>query len=241
MRSDRVIRCVVTFAASLWAALVCAHDLITADALESYVERAQTYVSVIKNEKSSAVQRATHQLDLALMQDEIKELLNRDLAMHGKVQGLPSNALIERFRAAGAPLPWSTKLGRFAAPLERYEAYVQDAQAGPRLNEALFGALSGYFYESFREDPLDPISVDGKALGVHIARVEQFMKSFPQDKNLEETRFIAAILHLRAARSGANAQQSGARAKELLHAFRRDYPDSMRAAAVPVLLEAIPK
>lgn len=218
-----------------------AHDLITAAAAEDYVRRAQSYVATTKNESATAIARATAQLDLARMQDEIKELLNRDLAMHGKVQGLPSNALIERLRAADAALPWSETLQRYAAPLPRYEVYVVTATRGERVNEALFGAITGYFYESFRDDPLQPLPGAMKQSDKHIGYSERFINEFPKDANIEEVRFIAAILHLRAARERANAKSHGARAKELLIAFRKDYPESMRAAAVPVLLDEIPR
>ena len=66
------------------------------------------------------------------------------------------------------------------------------------------------------------------------------MREFARDRNLEEVKFITAVLHVRAARAGgADASRSAARAKELLTQFARDYPNSMRTAAVPVLLDAL--
>jgi hypothetical protein len=57
---------------------------------------------------------------------------------------------------------------------------------------------------------------------------------------VEEVRFIFAIAHVRAARAGVDTKRFAARARELLNQFQRDYPQSLRTAAVPVLLDALP-
>jgi hypothetical protein len=46
-------------------------------------------------------------------------------------------------------------------------------------------------------------------------------------------------LRLQRRAGGADASRSAARAKELLTQFERDYPNSMRTAAVPVLRDAL--
>lgn len=216
-----------------------AHDLITAAAAERYLAQAQQNLAVIRS-REPAPQRAQAHLALARMQDEIRDLLNRDLAMHGKVQGLPSNLVIERFKVAGAPLPWSDRLGRYAAPVEQYRAALELDGKGRRANEALFGLIYGTFYDSFRDDPLQSLAEEPATSLALIDLGNRFVSDYPADSNVEEARFILAIAHVRAARSSVDMKRFAARARELLNQFQRDYPDSLRAAAVPVLLDALP-
>jgi len=221
-------------------AFVQAHDLITAEAAERYIAQAQRNVATIRSRDETATRRAEAHLALARMQDEIRDLLNRDLAMHGRVQGLPSNLVLERLKAAGAPLPWSERLGRFAAPVEHYGAAYELDPQGAGANAALYGVVYGRFYDSFRDDPL--VSLDPEPASSHalIEAGERLVNAYPRDANVEEVRFIVAVAWVRAARSGSDARHSAARARDLLERFRKDYPDSLRSAAVPVMLEALP-
>lgn len=221
------------------AAHVRAHDLITAEAAERYIAQAQRNVTTIRS-REAAPKRAEAHLALARMQDEIRDLLNRDLAMHGRVQGLPSNLVVERFKAIGTPLTWSERLNRFGAPVEHYAAAYDLDPKGPGANDALYGVVYGKFYDSFRDDPLTSLDVEPASSNALIDAGERFVRDFPRDANLEEVRFIVAVASVRVSRSGGDAKRNATRARELLERFRQDYPDSLRAAAVPVMLEALP-
>ncbi len=222
------------------AATAAAHDLITPESAERYVARARASVGVAASREPAPV-RASATLDLAKMLDEIRDLLNRDIATHGRVQGLPSNLLIEQLKQAGSPLSWSERLGRFAAPVDLYRGALELDPRGRRAGEALFGLLYGSFYDGFRDDPLKPVVPDGPALLPLVEAGERFVREFPRDANAEEGRFITAILRVRAARAGLPDRKAhAARARELLREFQRDYPESLRSAAVPVLLESLP-
>lgn len=228
--------------ALLWALpfFACAHDLITPESADRYVVQARSWVTVI-NSRESAASRADAAASLGRMLDEIRDLLNRDIATHGRVQGLPSNLLVERLKQAGSPLAWAERLGRFAAPVEWYRGSLDADPRGRRSGEALFGWLSGSFYDGFRDDPLKPLVPDGPALLQLVEAGERFVREFPRDANAEEGRFITAILRVRAARAGLPERKvHAARARELLRDFQRDFPDSLRSAAVPVLLDALP-
>lgn len=239
MRASSLVRAVLLVGSLGAGAFVQAHDLITAEAAERYIEQAQRSVATIRS-REAAARRAEAHLALARMQDEIRDLLNRDLAMHGRVQGLPSNLVIERLKTAGAPLPWSERLGRFAAPVEHYgAAYDLDPQGGV-ANAALYGVVYGRFYDSFRDDPLASLDLEPASSNALIEAGERFVHSYPRDANVEEVRFIVAVAWVRVARSGAGTKHSAARARDLLERFRKDYPDSLRSAAVPVMLEALP-
>ena len=239
MRAGSFARTLVLIGGLAGAACAHAHDLITAEAAERYIAQAQRDVAVIRGPEPAS-RRAEAHLALARMQDEIRDLLNRDLAMHGRVQGLPSNLVVARFKVAGAPLPWSERLGRFAAPVAYYTAAYDLDPKGPGANEALYGVLYGRFYDGFRDDPLTSLDPEPASSNALIDAGERFVRDFPRDAHLEEVRFIVAIAWVRVARGGSDARRSAARARELLERFRQDYPTSLRAAAVPVMLEALP-
>lgn len=237
VRASSLARAVLLVGSLGAGAFVQAHDLITAEAAERYIAQAQRNVAVIQS-RETAARRAEAHLALARMQDEIRELLNRDLAMHGRVQGLPSNLVVERFKAIGVALPWSERLGRFGAPVETYGAAYDLDPKGPTASGALYGVVYGRFYDSFRDDPLKSLDDEPASSKAMIDVGERFVRDYPRDVNVEEVRFIVAIASVRIARAGGE-QRTAVRARELLERFRQDYPDSLRAAAVPVMLEAL--
>jgi len=71
------------------ASSACAHDLITAEAAERYLETAAQWHAQ-STSAAVASERAEAHVRIGAMLDEIRELLNRDLAIHGKVKGLAS-------------------------------------------------------------------------------------------------------------------------------------------------------
>ncbi|MBX9962691.1 MAG: hypothetical protein K2Y35_06545 [Burkholderiales bacterium] len=239
MRAGSFARVLLLMGSVGATAHVCAHDLITAEAAERYIAQAQRNAATIRS-REAAPKRAEAHLALARMQDEIRDLLNRDLAMHGRVQGLPSYLVVERFKAAGTPLPWSERLGRFGAPVEHYTAAYDLDPKGAGANDALYGVLYGRFYDSFRDDPLKSLDAEPGGSRILIDAGERFVRDFPRDGNVEEVRFIVAVAWVRVARAGGDSRPSAARARELLLRFQQDYPGSLRAAAVPVFMDALP-
>ena len=233
-------RALLATAIGLAASGARGHDLITPEAADRYLAVAEQSVSVMKS-RAPAARRAEASVALGRMLDEVRDLLNRDIATHGKVQGLPSNLLIDRLKAAGTPLPWSDRLGRYGAATAYYATALELDPAGKRTNDAIYGYLYGTFYDSFRDDPLSPFPQDPALVRTQLTLGERFLREFPGDANAEEVKFITAVVYVRAARSGGpDARRLGARARELLQQFGREYPGSMRTAAVPVLLEALP-
>ena len=210
-------------AALLAAAPLQAHDLITAEAATRYLGDADRWLA--------APRQAEAQYRLGAMLDEIRMLLNQDIATHGKVQGLPSHYVIEELARRGAPLRYS-EVRRQYLFIDTY--FAEAARLDRNHPEARFRLLQGGFQDSFEQDPL---VWHGDALAQHIALAEELLARHPAHARREETEFIAAILYTRAARAGSSAY--AAKARQAIAAFEARYPGSLRSAAMPVLREAL--
>lgn len=220
-----------------------AHDLITAEAAERYLAQAQDNRRIIESQ-ASALQRARAHYALGSMLDEIRDLLNRDIATHGKVQGLPSEYLVAALAANGSPLATLPGSSHFPANLEHYRESLRLAPAGPSAGDASLRLLQGFFYDSFTDDPLAPHAQTPAQLQQQIRLGERFLQRYPSHAGREEAEFILSVHYLQAARGAAEAgarARYAQRARDALLAFRERYPDSMRVAAVDVLLEQVPE
>lgn len=217
------MRAAAAFAALLAAAPLQAHDLITAAAAERYLQDADQWLA--------APRRAEARYRLGAMLEEIRLLLNQDIAVHGKVQGLPSNYLVEELARRGAPLRYSDAKRQFLF-IDTY--FADAARLDPGHADARFRLLQGGFQDSYEHDPL---VWHGDNLPAQIALAEELLARHPAHERREETEFIAAILYTRAARSGTAGY--AAKARQAIAAFESRYPGSLRAAAMPVLRAAL--
>jgi hypothetical protein len=218
----------IAIVALAWVPGLHAHDLITAESAARYLQEADTW--------GSAGQHADAHYRLGMMRDEIRVLLNQDLAAHGKVQGLPSNYLIEELARRGTPLP-KGKRGFVFDPVH-FEKALKLAPHGAFAADAGFRLLQGSFYDSFEQDPLDWRS-EGRPLPSQIALAEELLARHAGHPAREEIEFIAAILYTRAARQPELSSGYADKARRALDGFAARYPASLRAAAVPVLREAV--
>jgi hypothetical protein len=235
-------------AALLGAALLClcggagAHDLITAEAAEAYLAQAERNLALLKS-KAPAPQRAEASHALGRMLDEIRELLNRDLAAHGRLQGLPTEYLVSALQARGVSLQIDPGLGRYPANLRYYRDALTLAPDGAHAADAGLRLLQGYFYDSFTDDPLQPREQSWRELQEQIRIGERFLQRSPRHAEREEAEFILAVHYVQAARSGPDSSTRRAyaeRARRAAADFRTRYPDSMRVAAIDVLVESLP-
>ena len=218
-----------------------AHDLITAEAAERYLAEAGAQQR-ITGSSSRAAQRAQAHYALGRMLDEVRDLLNRDIATHGKVQGLPSEYLVAELQARGTPLATEAGTRRFTANLNHYREALRLAPDGPVAGDAAFRLLQGYFYDSFVDDPLSPRNQTWTQLEQQLQIGERFLARYPAHPDREEAEFIVAVHYLQAARSApqpAARTRYGSKAREAFEAFRVRYPDSLRVSAVEVLLETL--
>jgi hypothetical protein len=219
---------------------VRAHNLITAEAAERYLAQAQQDLATIKS-REPAARRAEANVALGRMLDQIGELLNRDIASHGKVQGLASNYLIAQLQGKGAPLAFAQ--GRYLAHVAYYREALKLAPDAPSASEAMLRWMRGAFYDSFDEDPMEARGQSPEQLREQVTLGERFIQRYPSHPDIEEAQFILLVQYVRAARAAADStsrEEFSSKAREAAQAFAARYPDSMRAAAVPVLTEQLP-
>jgi hypothetical protein len=217
-----------------------AHDLITAELAEGYLNKALRWHEQSETDTDTS-ERAKAYLRIGVMLDEIRGYLNRDLAAHGEVQGLASNYLVAELKRVGTPLAYSESRNFFTANSEYYRAALEMGLNSTLAREARLRLLRGEFYDSFDVDPLQTDQSAGQ-LQQSVALVEQLLETVTREPDLEEVRFIAAIVYARAARAATDAAASAEfRGKALAHvdAFTGDYPDSLRSAAMPVVRAAL--
>ena len=219
-----------------------AHDLITAPSAQAYLAAVAASQKTIAS-KEPAARRALAHFDLGKTLDEIRELLNRDLAAHGKVQGLPSNYLLAELQRQGAPLAWSEKRRRFGANTQYFERSLALAPRGPHATDAGLRLLLGRFYDSFESDPL-AADESWPQLAEQIALAEGLVARDLPGEAREEVEFIGAILHARASLRAPDAgarRSHGTRARQAIAAFEARYADSLRNALMPILRAALDK
>jgi hypothetical protein len=217
-----------------------AHDLLTAESVEAYLARVANLQKVLGSANSGEA-RAQASLQLGQTLDEIRELFNRDIDAHGKVQGLASSVLLSELAARGAPLAYSARANRFTANLPYYRDALRWAPSGTIAAEASFQLLKGYFYDSVGGDPLQPISQSRAQLAEQIRLGEALEREFPRHAQREEASFILAIHYMQAARGAVKAGTRTrflAQARETTAQFVKTYPDSLRAATLAALLES---
>jgi hypothetical protein len=217
-----------------------AHDLLTAESVQAYLLRVSELQKTLASDATGARAQASLQLGQTL--DEIGELFNRDIEAHGKVQGLASSVLMSELTAQGAPLAYSARANRFTANLAYYRDTLRLAPDGPIAAEASFRLLKGYFYDSFGDDPLQPVSQSRAQLAEQIRLGEALRRDFPRHAQREETSFILAIHYMQAARVAAESRARAhflKDARELVAEFVKNYPESLRAATLTTLLEKV--
>ena len=173
--------------------------------------------------------------------DEIRDLLNRDLAAHGEVQGLPSNYLVAELERLGVALAHSARPKRFLSNAKYFSESLALSPDGGVAVEAAFRLLQGAFYDSFDSDPLESTE-SWQDLRAQIELAEKLSEQDLAGERREEADFILAVRYVRAARRAPGPGLAGGyarKARTALVAFEKRYPASLRAAAVLFLIDAL--
>jgi hypothetical protein len=228
--------------AAVLVALLCAlnalaHDPISAEAAERYLQQERRLREAMVF--APIARRADAHYRLGVMLDEVCDALNAELAAHGKVQGLPAMFLLQALESRGIPLAQNGAGRRFSPGGEHYARALELAPRAPFAAHAGLRLLQTRFYDSYEQDPLD-WKIDERALAAQIRLAEDLLARFPGHAAREEVEFIAAILYTRAARLPKGAERYAPLARAATNAFAARYPASLRAAAMPVLRDALP-
>ncbi|HZR01556.1 MAG TPA: hypothetical protein VFA81_00065 [Burkholderiales bacterium] len=218
-----------------------AHDLITAQTAERFLREIDDNVKIARSKEPPA-RRAAAQLALGRTLDEVGELLNRDIAAHGKPQGLPTLYLIQALETRGIAPRASPISSRVTPNLAYYREAMGLDPDGSVGAEAAFRLLHAYFYDSFEDDPLKPRNQSWAQLQEQIELGESLLRRAPPSIDREEAEFILAVHYLQAATSGLDERSRarfGVKAREYLAVFRGRYPESMRLPALEMLTERV--
>ncbi len=224
----------------LIATNTAAHDLITAEVAERYLNKAASWHQQGETDTDRS-ERAKAYLQIGTMLDEIRGYLNRDIAVHGEVRGLASNYLVAELGRIGTPLAFSEARNFFTANLDYYRKALELGLNSRVIKDARLRLLRGGFYDSFEVDPFETRQ-DLQALNESVVLVEQLLDTVSQEPDREEVRFIAAIVYARAARAATDhVIRADFRNKALgfVDVFMGEYPDSLRSAAMPVVRDAL--
>lgn len=238
-RAAGVVALLLAAASAASVAPASAHEPITTAAANALVEQIAKLNAVAGDTR--ARERAEAACDLGAKMEFIVQVLNRDLAQHGKL-GMNSQVLAEQLKARGVAVSFQPEMRRYRAYLSPLEICVALAPDSAKRNAALFRLVRGRFYDSFLYDPLKPIGLNWQRLKAGIAAAERFLSSRPKPTEREEAAFILAVDYIRAARMAPDstvARAYAGRARAALTEFVAAFPDSMRVGAAKVLLGAI--
>lgn len=231
--------CAAVLLAALFACPAGAHDAIGADARQAYLQKLERLQRSAQSGANAAA-RAAAWVDAGRTLDEIRTLLNEDIASHGRTQGLETSILVGQLNATPWRLQVSPQTRLYLANQRPYrDALALDAR-GPNAPLARFMLLKNHFYDSFTEHPLKPIGQDKATLAEMIDHGEWLRnpRHAAADPAIdsEEVHFILAIHYLQARDAGTlPAATCTARFSELLGVFRKRWPSSLKLATLEAL------
>ncbi len=214
-----------------------AHDAISSDARKAFLARLGELHQTTQSAAAPGV-RAAALFQIGITLDQIRELLNQDIVSHGKPQGLETALLINQLNASAHPLQYSTQTRLYQANLNPYrDANALDPR-GAFVNAARFMILKGHFYDSFTDDPLQPLAQSRDELLAMIGIGEALYRVRAPGLDLEEIGFVLAMHYLQARRSRAlPTDKATERFTELLREFRQRHPQSLKLATLETLAQ----
>ena len=226
-------------AACLWlAAGAGAHDLITAESTRAWLDELDRWQAVPAT--AGAVERAQAAYRPGGLLDAIRRLLNQDLAAHGEVSGLATHALRAERQARGLA-PRREPRGGFAVEPLRYRLALKLAPEAPFAADARYRVLDALYEQNLGRDPLGA-AVDPEAETEMRTLAHTLLAREASHPRREDIAFMAALLFTRAGRdcrADAAAAGHARMARGIIRDFERGHPDSLRAAAMPILREAL--
>lgn len=221
--------------ALLLAGQASAHDAIGADARKAYLQKL-TSLQQMASQGKNANERAAALVETGRTLDEIRGLLNEDIISHGRTQGLETSILVDQLNAGPHRLRLSPQTRLYLAHQKPYRDALTLAPRGPHTALARFMLLKNHFYDSFVDDPLQPIGQDNDTLLEMIDHGNALRTLQDPAIDAEEVHFILAIHYLQAKQSGVlPAADSRRRFASLLQTFRARWPSSLKLATLEAL------
>lgn len=224
-----------------------AHDAIGADARQAYLQKLDRLQRTAQSPASASV-RAAAWVEAGRTMDEIRTLLNEDIASHGRTQGLETSILINQLNATPWRLQLSAQTRLYVANQRPYRDALALDPNGTHAPLARFMLLKNQFYDSFTEHPLKTTGQDKATLLEMIEHGEWLRNSRHAGSSggssgvsdsaidSEEVHFILGIHYLQARDTGAlPAATCTTRFSELLNIFRKRWPSSLKLATLEAL------
>ena len=225
----------------LWALhwLLCAtswsHDSITTEVRQNYLAKLSETQQILVTSSSPAGKAKAHFL-LGTTLDEIRDLFNQDIISHGAVKGLESTLLLSELARVGFKLEKSPQIGLYLSALNHYRTALKLDGKAPFNEQAKYLLFKNQFYDSFTDNPLQPLSQSREELTKLLQIGDTLLKSKDPIVNQEEVHFIQAIHTLQAIDQQLLSPAEGHKKfKQLLTQLRSQYPQSLK----PLTLEAL--
>jgi hypothetical protein len=214
---------------------VMAHDSINPEFRKNYLAKLQVTQQAY-SANASAKERAKAQYQLGVTLIEIRDLFNQDIISHGIVKGLESTLLLSELNQAGFKPEKSPKTGLYLSHLHYFRDAIKLDPKASFADHARYLLLKNHFYDSFSDNPLNPISQSNDDLTEMLRTAESLLTSKDPAVSAEEVRFILAIHCLQAIKQKLLSQEDGMKKfNKLLQELRKEYPQSLK----PLTLEAL--
>lgn len=230
-----LMQCIVLTGLALVVPAGFAHDAISHDARKAYISKLDELNRSAQSGAPASV-RAAARFQTGKLLAEIRSLLNEDIISHGKTQGLETLALVNQLNASPNKLIISPHTRLYLADLQAWRDAIALDPRAKHVDAARYMLLKDYFYDSFTDNPLNPVREDKQTLVDMIRLGESLLAVKDTAVDAEEVVFILAVHYLKAAQTGALPKSKcQSRFAELLKKFRQSWPDSLKLATLEAL------
>jgi hypothetical protein len=211
------------------------------------VERAEALLGEIAAHRRAATdgltegERAEAMFQLGVAVETLVEVLNRDVAAHGRREPL-ADLLVQRLQAHALEVAWAPGQGRYAYDLAAFGAYLRRAPRGRWAAEAKFRLMARRFYATLGTDPATLVGTDVAGLLGAVADAERFLGEHGGHERAATVRFFLAVDHYRLARNVTDPTKAKEHARQARQSLQRTVEhsaDAFEVRAAQTLLEAL--
>ena len=142
-------------------------------------------------------------LRLAAEVQRVIDIANGDLRHHGPRLSPAGRYLLEQLARRGIEVEHSPSLGRYRRYLKPYIDYLSRAPLTAQAEQAELELLYGRFIDSYRDDPLRPLTPDRHRLRQRLAEVQDFLDRVARPELRRRALLLLIGYQTRAALSGS--------------------------------------